>query len=137
MFSDNFESLQNENNHLKQQLKDNQFLFETQKTEFISQIEKEKEESLQLEIEKTKIQLSDQFKNDRRESNQLVQQFQNSFDPFESHQEEISRLRFLFLNHLSFHHSFQKEERVIIYEYQTKLDNFFQSDENSFELFFS
>jgi predicted nuclease with TOPRIM domain len=78
-FSDNIESLQNENNQLKQQLEDNQLLFETQKTEFISQIEKEKQE-----IEKIKIQLSGQFENDRREWNQLVQQFQSSSNPFES-----------------------------------------------------
>jgi hypothetical protein len=130
--SDNVESLQNENNQLKQQLKDNQFLFETQKIEFISQIEKEKQE-----IEKIKIQLSEQIENDRREWNQLVQQFQCSFDNIILHQEEIFQLRFLFLNHLFFHHSFQKEEKETEYEFQTTLDSIFQNEENNLELFFS
>jgi hypothetical protein len=55
-----------------------------------------------------------------------VQQFQSFFDPFDSNQEEISGLRFLFLNHLSFYHTFQKEAKERELLFQSALDVFFR-----------
>jgi hypothetical protein len=65
-----------------------------------------------------------------------MEQFQSSSHHFDSNQEEISHLRFLFLHHLSLHHTFQKEEKEIDYEFQIALDNIFQNEENNFETFF-
>jgi predicted nucleic acid-binding Zn-ribbon protein len=80
--SDTIESLQNENDQFKQQIEYNQFNFESQKAQFISQIEKEKQEYLQKEIENIKNELNQQFGDDTRKMetiNGAVSKFFSSF----------------------------------------------------------
>jgi hypothetical protein len=143
-----FEKLENENNNLRNDLKQtiekNKKKKWKQKIEFISQIEKEKTNLLHQKIENKKIELElknqeliKQIAYDQKEWERQQQEFLNKIEIGDSHQKEIIRLRFLFLQHLSLHHSIKKEEKEIDYEFQSTLDEVFQNEDEYFETFFN
>jgi hypothetical protein len=106
-----------------------------QKDELISnqaQLFFQKEELIQNKIENIKNELMQQLDNDRKEWENLKQQFLNWSENDDPNQ-DIIQLRILFLHHLSLHHSFQKEKEEIDFLFQTKLDEVLQNED--FETF--
>jgi hypothetical protein len=92
---------------------------------------------LQILKEHYETQIQHEIENQKKEWENHIQQFQHPSEINNPDQEEVIRLRFLFLQHLSHQHNFQKEEKEINYEFQSVLDKLSQNEEEYFETFSS
>jgi septal ring factor EnvC (AmiA/AmiB activator) len=120
-------NIKQENSDLKQEiqtLQNEKLNFEREKALF--------QESLQKEIENH----IKSFKDDRDKWKNLFQKFQDGYENENHDQAEAIRLRLLFLQHLSHYHNIQKEEKEVIYEFQSTLDDAFKNEDEYFKTFF-
>jgi hypothetical protein len=119
----------------KEEFKNEETQFGTEKDVFLSKKRKDTAEYFQTisenqRKESQEQELIQQFEDDRKKWGVLLQQFQKRSENKDPNQEESTRLEFLFLHHLSLHHSFQKERKEIDFLFQSILDGVLQSEDD-------